>query len=383
MVGCATAARQPSPPRLLPEHVLAPMPHADAPTVLLTCGDPAGIGPEVVVKAWAATPLHARARLRIVGDAEMLARAITHRVGLPRTAIERVDAADERGSTPATLLVIEPAAARVGDVAIGAATAAGGAAAAAAVLAAAALVRSGRAHAIVTGPLHKEALHAAGYDVPGHTELLARECGLADADVSMMLWLPSTDGTGGLGVVHVTLHESLARAVSRITATGIEHAGVRLAGLLEPLLGRRPRIAVAALNPHGGESGLFGDEESRVVAPAVERLAAGGIDASGPLPADTLFLRASRGAFDGVVALYHDQGHIAVKLLGMHRAVNITLGLPFVRTSVAHGTAFDIVGSGAADPASMLAALDAAVRLVEAGWPVTAAAAPAAARATL
>lgn len=188
----------------------------------------------------------------------------------------------------------------------------------------------------------------------------------------MMLWLPragSPAPQSGLGVVHVTLHESLALAVARLSTDRMVQAGTQLAELLGPLLGRRPRIAVAALNPHAGESGLFGDEETRLIAPAVRRLAEAGIDATGPLPADTLFLRASRGEFDGVVAQYHDQGHIPIKLLGMHRAVNITLGLPMVRTSVAHGTAFDIVGTGAADAASMLAAIDAATRLVEAGWP--------------
>jgi len=356
------------------------MPSAAGPIVLLTCGDPAGIGPEVVVKAWASTPRHTGARLRVVGDAALLNAVLADRAGLPRLGMRCIDADDGRESAAHTLLVIEPAERASAGIVTGRATASGGAAAAAAVLTAAALVRSGRAHALVTAPLHKEALHAAGFDVPGHTELLARECGRAEADVSMMLWLPAVDGPGGLGVVHVTLHEPLARAVARMTTGGIEQAGLRLAGLLERLLGRRPRVAVAALNPHGGESGLFGDEESRLVAPAVRGLAASGVDVCGPLPADTLFLRASRGEFDGVVALYHDQGHIPLKLLGMHRAVNITLGLPFVRTSVAHGTAFDIVGSGAADPASMLAAIDAAVRLVEAGWPVTAAAASAAAR---
>jgi 4-hydroxythreonine-4-phosphate dehydrogenase len=205
--------------------------------------------------------------------------------------------------------------------------------------------------------------------VPGHTELLARACGLDDDAVSMMLWLPDRDGPGGLGVVHATLHESLRSAVARLSTPAITAAGRRLADLLEPLLGKRPRIAVAAVNPHGGEDGLFGDEEARIVAPAVAELRAAGLDVAGPLPADTLFLRASRGEFDGVVAQYHDQGHIPIKLLGMHRAVNITLGLPLVRTSVAHGTAFDIVGTGAADPASMLAAIDAAVRLAAAGWP--------------
>jgi len=381
------------------------MPTPSRPVVLLTCGDPAGIGPEVVVRAWAATRAHGRVRLRVVAAADVLARSLAGRAGVPALPVDVVAPDDPRESSADRLLVVEPGgdpgtmpdeqpgtasgagatrggprpAAGAAPIPAGSATAAGGAAAAWAVLAAARLVLAGRARAIVTGPLHKAALQAAGYDVPGHTELLARACGLEDDAVSMMLWLPAATGAGGLGVVHVTLHEPLARAVTRITTAGIVEAGERLAGLLAPLVGRPPRIAVAALNPHAGESGLFGDEEERLVAPAVRRLVAAGIDATGPLPADTLFLRAAAGGFDGVVALYHDQGHIPVKLLGMHRAVNITLGLPFVRTSVAHGTAFDIVGTGAADPASMLAAIDAAERLVAAGWPagdvVTAAAA--------
>ena len=369
------------------------MPPAEKPVLLLTCGDPAGIGPEVVIKAWAATPAHARARLRVVAEVGMLARVLAERSGLPRLTIEQVEPADPSDSSADRVLVIDSGLGRVGTasgagvVEAGVVSAAGGASAAAAVQTAARLVRDGIARGIVTGPLHKAALHAAGHDVPGHTEMLARFCGLADTDVSMMLWLPregSSAAPAGLGVVHVTLHESLAHAVARLSSESIVQAGTRLAGLLGPLLGRRPRIAIAALNPHAGESGLFGDEETRLIAPAVRRLAETGIDATGPLPADTLFLRASRGEFDGVVAQYHDQGHIPIKLLGMHRAVNITLGLPLVRTSVAHGTAFDIVGTGAADPASMLAAIDAAARLVEAGWPgrtaPTAASAPDASR---
>jgi 4-hydroxythreonine-4-phosphate dehydrogenase len=361
-----------------------PMSPAEKPILLLTCGDPAGIGPEVVVKAWDATPSHARARLRIVADAGMLADVLAERAGLPRPTIESIGPDDPRDSSPDRLLVIAPGSSRAGPVpeeiaissrvAAGVVSAAGGASAAAAVETAARLVREGLARGIVTGPLHKAALHAAGIEVPGHTEMLARACGLPDTAVSMMLWLPmpaGPAGAGGLGVVHVTLHESLSGAVARLTTEGIEQAGARLAVLLTSLLGRRPRIAIAALNPHAGESGLFGDEESRLIVPAVRHLTEKGIDATGPLPADTLFLRASRGEFDGVVAQYHDQGHIPIKLLGMHRAVNITLGLPMVRTSVAHGTAFDIVGTGAADPESMLAAIDAAVRLTEAGWPGT------------
>jgi len=365
-----------------------PMPPAEKPLLLLTCGDPAGIGPEVVIKAWAATPAHARVRLRVVADVEMLARVLAERTGLPQPTIEGVEPADLRDSAADRLLVIDPDSGRAGTtgaggVEAGVVSAAGGASAAAAVMTAARLVREGFASGIVTGPLHKAALHAAGFDVPGHTEMLARSCGLADTDVSMMLWLPqegSPAPQAGLGVVHVTLHESLAHAVARLSTDRMVQAGTQLAELLGPLLGRRPRIAIAALNPHAGESGLFGDEETRLIAPAVRRLGEAGIDATGPLPADTLFLRASRGEFDGVVAQYHDQGHIPIKLLGMHRAVNITLGLPMVRTSVAHGTAFDIVGTGVADPASMLAAIDAAARLVEAGWPgqhlATAASAP-------
>ena len=342
------------------------------PRLLLTCGDPAGIGPEVVCLAWARTPLHAAARLRVVGDADMLARCLATRRGLPRVAIVRCADDDPRLSDPTTLLVVEPPVQAAAD-----GPAARGRAAAVAVTTAAEIVRRGGAEAIVTAPLDKSTLHAAGYDVPGHTELLARACGLPDEAASMMLWLP-TAGERGLGVVHATLHESLRTAVARLSTAGIVAAGRRLAGMLPALLGRPPRIAVAALNPHGGEGGLFGDDESRLVAPAVAALSAAGLDVEGPLPADTLFVRAHAGRYDGVVALYHDQGHIPIKLLGMHRAVNLTLGLPLVRTSVAHGTALDIVGTGTADPTSMLAALDAALRLVTAGWPaVSGGAAPA------
>jgi len=354
-------------------------PAARSPVVALTCGDPAGIGPEVVCLAWSATDAHSRARLRVVADADMLADVLARRRGMPRLGLEMVAPGDRRPSDPDTLLVVAPGPTAgpqlppPAAIEPGVISAAGGASAARAVLAAFAATRHGMADAIVTGPLHKEALHAAGYEVPGHTELLARACGLPDESASMMLWLPAThratEPVAGLGVVHATLHESLSSAIARLSSSGIEAAGLRLVSLLAALLGRPPRIAVAALNPHGGEGGLFGDEESRLVAPAVARLAAAGVAVAGPLPADTLFLRASRGEFDGVVALYHDQGHIPVKLLGMHRAVNITLGLPLVRTSVAHGTGFDIVGKGLADPSSMLSAIDAAVRLVAAGWP--------------
>jgi 4-hydroxythreonine-4-phosphate dehydrogenase len=343
------------------------------PLVLLTCGDPAGIGPEVVAHAWNDPAGHDLARLRLIADAPLLEAVLGRRPGMPPARIVRIAADDVRPSRPGELLVVDPAVDRIDPAAVPDATIspAGGRAAAVAVQQAAAAVLAGAAAAVVTGPLHKEALHAAGYDVPGHTELLARACGLPDSAASMMLWLPGTATRSPLGVVHATLHESLRSAIGRLTPEMIATAGRRLHEGLSRLQGRRPRIAVAALNPHGGEGGLFGDDEARVVEPAVAELVRAGVDATGPLPADTLFARAFRGEFAGVVALYHDQGHIPVKLLGMHEAVNITLGLPLVRTSVAHGTAFDIVGTGRADPAGMLAAIAAATRLTAAAGPAT------------
>jgi 4-hydroxythreonine-4-phosphate dehydrogenase len=351
----------------------------ERPILLLTCGDPSGIGPEIVASAWARTAAHARGRLRVVAAPEIIDRAADQLQGGAIEGVEIVSPDDPRESHPGRLLVI-PSGDRAETIIAGRITAAGGRAALAALQAAFSLVRDGRGDAIVTGPLHKEAIRAAGHDVPGHTEFLARACGLPDAAASMMLWLPHQDAArGGLGVVHATLHQSLRTAVEQLSGDAIIAAGRRLHDLLRTVLARRPRIAIAALNPHGGEGGLFGDEESRLIVPAITELERAGLDVAGPLPADTLFLRASRGEFDGAVAMYHDQGHIPIKLLGMHRAVNITLGLPLVRTSVAHGTAFDIVGKGTADPSSMLAAIDMAARLAAAGWPRATTAATAAA----
>lgn len=349
-----TGSRPPSPP--LPSS-------SRLPRLLLTCGDPAGIGPEVVRKAWQDPSLHAIARLRVVASPDVLGGG----------AVSLVMPDDPRPSSPEGILRIDPGCGGASPrpqerFVVGTPSAAGGRAAAEAVERASALVLQGLADAIVTGPLDKASLKAAGYDVPGHTELLARACGLPDSAASMMLYLPpgpEIASPDGLAVVHVTLHESLRTAVSRISAEGIVAAGERLSRLLVRFLGRPGRIAVCSLNPHGGESGLFGDEEARIIEPAVRSLAASGIDVAGPLPADTLFVDCRRGRFDGVVALYHDQGHIPVKLLGMHRAVNITLGLPIVRTSVAHGTAYGIAGTNAADASSMISAIRAAVRLHE------------------
>jgi 4-hydroxythreonine-4-phosphate dehydrogenase len=218
------------------------------------------------------------------------------------------------------------------------------------------LALAGEIQAICTAPLNKEALHAGGHVYPGHTELLAELSGTPE--VSMMLSTPK------MRVIHVTTHIGLVDAVERIDPGLVErtirrgHEALVRAGIA------RPRIAVCGINPHAGEHGLFGrgEEEAKVI-PGVEAARAAGIDADGPLPADTVFFRASRGDFDLVVAMYHDQGHGPVKVLGLEAGVNITVGLPFVRTSVDHGTAFDIAGTGKADARSLVEAIRQAVDL--------------------
>jgi 4-hydroxythreonine-4-phosphate dehydrogenase len=215
---------------------------------------------------------------------------------------------------------------------------------------AAELAGSGRAQGICTAPLNKEALHAGGHLFPGHTELLAHLTGTEE--VSMMLSTPT------IKVIHVTTHVGLLDAVARIEPGLVERTvrrgdeAMRRAGVEHAVIG------VCAINPHAGENGLFGHgEEAEKITPAIERLQADGIDARGPLPADTAFFLASRGDYDLIVAMYHDQGHGPVKVLGIDAGVNITVGLPVIRTSVDHGTAFDIAGSGVADASSMIEAL--------------------------
>jgi len=222
-------------------------------------------------------------------------------------------------------------------------------------------VRAGEAAAIVTAPIHKEALAAAGVPFPGHTEMLqdlARPAGGALPPVRMML------ANDELRVVLVTIHMALRRAIEAVTFDAVRET-LRIAHrAARAWTGALPRIAVAGLNPHAGEGGLFGDEELRIIGPAVRAAQAEGIDARGPFAPDTVFMRARRGEFDLVVAMTHDHGLIPVKYLGVEQGVNVTLGLPFVRTSPDHGTAFDIAGQGRADAASLIAALAAARRLV-------------------
>jgi 4-phospho-D-threonate 3-dehydrogenase / 4-phospho-D-erythronate 3-dehydrogenase len=218
--------------------------------------------------------------------------------------------------------------------------------------------------AITTSPLHKEALHKAGHHYPGHTELLAELCGVQD--FAMMLYLGPDDQVGaahGLAVVHVTLHTALRNVFVELTSDGVLNKARLADRFMTRLKGSRPKIGICALNPHGGEGGLFGDEEKTIIQPAVERGLREGLHLEGPLPTDTLMVHARDGRFDAVVAMYHDQGHIALKLMGMHRAVNVTLGLPIIRTSVAHGTAFDIAWKRRAEVSSMIEAVRVASQL--------------------
>jgi 4-hydroxythreonine-4-phosphate dehydrogenase len=220
------------------------------------------------------------------------------------------------------------------------------------------LIQAGRARALVTAPIHKEALHAAGSPYPGHTEMLQALAG--GVPVRMML------ANEELRTVLVTIHCSLREAIDRVTRQSVLET-LRITGAALRRMGlAAPRIAVAGLNPHAGEGGLFGDEEIRHIAPAIAEARAEGWDASGPFAPDTIFMRARRGEFDVVVAMVHDHGLIPVKYLGVEEGVNVTLGLPFVRTSPDHGTAFDIAGQGRADPASLAAALAMARRLAAA-----------------
>jgi 4-hydroxythreonine-4-phosphate dehydrogenase len=341
-------------------------------------GDPAGVGPEVIVGAWGDPRIHQAARPFVVGHAEVLRRAARLlKLDMRVTEISSVNEVDaETGAR--SVLCLKGCRDDVLDVPPGRVDARAGEAAYQAVRLAGQLSLDGAVQGIVTAPLSKAALHAAGHLYPGHTELLAEMCGVSD--FAMMLYLGRVQGAGsresaatrtpspqspapGLGVVHVTLHQSLRSVFDDLTPAAIV-AKCRLADSVMRRLGvARPRLAACALNPHAGEDGLFGDEERTIIAPAVHAARAEGIEVSGPFPTDTLMLRARDGEFDAVVAMYHDQGHIALKLLGMHAAVNITLGLPIVRTSVAHGTAFDRAWQGTARTEGMVAAVETAARL--------------------
>jgi len=334
------------------------------PTIALTLGDVAGIGPEIVVRACADRRVLAACRPVIVGHPDVVRRAVIH-AGLS-IEISAVQQPDESTSSNTISCWNPPYAPHdVVGVPSGHNDARAGRAAYEYLVAAAKAALVKQVDAITTAPLSKAALHLAGLKYPGHTEILAEVCGVRD--FGMMLFLPSggaVKSPHGLGVVHVTLHTSIRSVCELLTTAGVSEKIELIDGFLRRIGCPSPRVAVCALNPHAGEDGIFGDEESRIIAPAVRTLLdRGRINVTGPLPADTLFRRAAAGEFDAVVAMYHDQGHIAFKLIGFQSAVNVTLGLPIVRTSPSHGTAFDIAWQHPADASGMIEAILAAAKL--------------------
>ncbi|HRK18605.1 MAG TPA: 4-hydroxythreonine-4-phosphate dehydrogenase PdxA [Hyphomicrobiaceae bacterium] len=314
----------------------------------ITMGDPSGIGPEIVAKALADGDA---GHCVVLGSTSVIRAALE--MFAPRRRVVNLKSIDDATGRPDRIEVLETCGGA--NFPTGKVSAESGRAAFAAIRTGIELSKSGRSSGLVTAPIHKEALAAAGIPFPGHTEMLAEFSG-ADR-VAMML------ANDAIRTVLVTIHCSLRDAIDRADHTA-QMSAIRLANEGCRALGiENPRVAVAGLNPHAGEGGLFGREEIEIIAPAIKAARAEGIDASGPWPGDTVFMRARKGDFDVVVAQYHDQGLIPVKYLGVENGVNITLGLPFVRTSPDHGTAFDIAGRGIADASSLSLSIDYARRL--------------------
>ena len=323
------------------------------PIVAITMGDAAGVGPEIIMKSLAHPELHEQCRLLVIGDARRLEKAgAIVGVDLPVRSLQSIDEAEFRpGAVDCLDLKLIP-----DDLPWGRLSPVAGDGAFQFLRVATELAVAGRVAAICTAPLNKEALHAGGHLYPGHTEMLAALTGTPE--VSMMLTAPN------LRVIHVTTHIGLLDAIRKIEPGLVERTIARGYEVLVKAGLERRKIGVCAINPHAGENGLFGQgEEAEKITPAIEACRARGWDVEGPLPADTLFFRAGRGDFDMVVAMYHDQGHGPVKVLGLESGVNITVGLPVIRTSVDHGTAFDIAGTGQADERSLLEALRQAIQL--------------------
>ncbi|MDQ1513351.1 MAG: 4-phospho-D-threonate 3-dehydrogenase / 4-phospho-D-erythronate 3-dehydrogenase [Microbacteriaceae bacterium] len=332
------------------------IPNDELPTIAVTMGDGAGVGPEVTVAAVSSAAANAVCRPFVIGDAARL-RLAADLLGLD-VDIVAVDSPAEASFREGRVNVLDlgllPA-----DLPWGRVSPVAGHAAFRYIEVACDLAVRGEVRAICTAPLNKEALHAAGHRYPGHTELIAELTGTPE--VSMMLSTPTVK------VIHVTTHIGLVDAVAAIEPGLVlrtirrGYAAMRSSGV------QQPRIGVCAINPHAGENGLFGHgEEAQKIAPAVADAVAEGIDARGPLPADTAFYLAARGDYDLIVAMYHDQGHAPIKVLGIEAGTNITVGLPVIRTSVDHGTAFDIAGTGKCDPRSMVRALEQAAEMAQA-----------------
>ncbi|CAA9426674.1 MAG: 4-hydroxythreonine-4-phosphate dehydrogenase [uncultured Rubrobacteraceae bacterium] len=310
--------------------------------VAVTLGDPAGIGPEIIAGTFTGKGFQDENRAFVIGDTGILRRAVDL-MGLP-LGVNEIEKPEEALYEPGSVDVL-PVGELPEDLPFGKLDARAGAAAFEYVRRATELALEGSVGAVATAPLNKEAMHMGGYEYPGHTEILAELTGTKD--FAMMLV------TEELRVIHVSTHVSLREAIDRVSKERVLTV-IRLArDVLSKIGVEEPKIAVAGLNPHAGENGLFGDEDTEHIAPAVAEAREEGINVTGPHPPDTVFAKARNGEFDMVVVQYHDQGHIPIKLMGFEGGVNVTVGLPFFRTSVDHGTAFDIAGTGRADHSSM------------------------------
>ncbi len=324
------------------------------PVLAITMGDPGGIGPEIIAKALAHADVYEQSRPLVIGERRAMEAAI--RITRVPLEVRPVDAAPSQAHA-GTIDLLDLANIDIEHVGRARVCAEVGRAAYEYLERAADLALRNEVGAIVTAPLNKEALSEAGWVGIGHTELLAQFAGVPDKSVAMML------ASNRLRVVHVSTHVSLRRAIEMVTPERIVVAA-RLAGeAARDIVGHSPHLAVAGLNPHAGEHGLFGSEEAEFIEPAIASLQAEGWHVSGPVSPDTVFLRAAAGDYDAVVAMYHDQGHIPSKFAGFDDTVNVTLGLPIVRTSVDHGTAYDIVGTGKANEANLLAAISLAAQM--------------------
>jgi 4-hydroxythreonine-4-phosphate dehydrogenase len=328
-------------------------PSSELPVLLVTLGDPAGVGPEVTVKGVVEESRNERARPVVVGDIRVVQAAA--KKWASDWSVVAVDSPKDAGSSANTIYVLDIANCDPEKYEIGEIASYTGNAAYEYVVRAAELCIAGDADGIVTAPLNKKAMVMAGHEFDGHTGLLAHLCGV---DTQYMIL-----GSPKLRVIHLTTHLSLVDALKRVKTDRIVLC-TRAANEHAKQFGfAKPRIAVCGVNPHSGDGGLFGVEEAEEIAPAVELLRADGIDADGPVSPDSAYRIAYEGGYDIVVAMYHDQGHIPMKLVGFSDGVNVTVGLPIIRTSVDHGTAFDIAWQGKADHANMVAAIDYAYRL--------------------
>lgn len=330
------------------------------PILAVTMGDPAGVGAEIVAKALANQAVYERAQPFVIGSRVCLERAMAQ-TGC-QTPISTIGALEELQDSSSEVQVMEPVAFDADALEMGKVSAACGEAAVQYFEAAVRLALAGRIEGVVTCPINKESVHAAGYhgDI-GHQEILARMTGASTTATMLM--------TTGLKVAHLSTHKSLAEAVRYVTKPVLLDKLNLSSASLEQWSGKQPHIAVSALNPHGGEGGMLGREEIDEIAPAVAAARAAGLNVSGPYPADSVFYRATAGEFDAVLALYHDQGHIAIKVHNFEDSITATMGIPFIRTSVDHGTAFDIAGQGKANANGLARAIDAAIDMMNGTLP--------------